>query len=368
VNSHDSAESATLLSLSPWEAVLRRSEGRQRSLLQGPATALETLDALEVFVLLKNDDPDVAAQVVPRLSTEQLVALLDFDVWDGPQLQTADFLAWLETFQDSGPEILPRLLAEMDHQLLALLMRDQLAIGQPLDPESRTAHWLTDPPPPGSEVVMTPGDEFVLARRSAYEAGDPEEGEGEDSFPLVLRVVWDLFANGRPLGKTVFHLATHLSLAELEEASFGFRCARLEDWAVAPRARACELLHPLKDPVAVGRKPRPDGAQALMVLPWPHLRWIDREPVASSLRNVADAKVMRAIESELCWLSRLLLSREGGALSRWAQDPRAIQHLSTSLERGLRHMAQARDVDEAQVLIDYALIDVFRLGEGLVTI
>jgi Family of unknown function (DUF6178) len=244
-------------SLAPTELraareALARARGRKRLdvILESrdPQALVRALPADELYLTVRDIGLADAAVLVQLASPEQLSVFLDLDAWSGDAFDPRKSLPWLRAAR-AGAHLEPRAaarwarkLAEIDREILLLVLRDALRIHDleaDQDPEIESDRFMRTPE--GKFVI-----EFVV--------------EGIE-YAAVRGLVDDLLAED-PFQATRLLAAIRWEVpSELEESALRWRTGRLADlgWPSLEEARSWFARPPRAPAHPAGPPARPPG-------------------------------------------------------------------------------------------------------------
>jgi uncharacterized protein DUF6178 len=200
-----------------WRAMLARSQDPRSRLdlvaAHPHAAVLVPMIAVEDFYYLVRSVglPD-AHEVLGLASAEQLQGCLDLDIWEGDRLSTGRLLAWLEALTELRPEALAALMRLLDAELASLVIGRSVRIydrSVPEAPARETRYPLYE----------TPDQAFLVEFRSP----DPHTAR------TLERFLDRIYAVDPDVARSLLTHAKWGTSAELEEASYRWRTARLAD-------------------------------------------------------------------------------------------------------------------------------------------
>ncbi len=87
-----------------------------------PKKTIQSYSPQEVYFTLKAKDPSNLLSVLPHLSSEQFVKIVDYDVWKSDELVTKKLFSWLDLYKKIEPKMMIDRYRELDeeYQIAAL--------------------------------------------------------------------------------------------------------------------------------------------------------------------------------------------------------------------------------------------------------
>jgi hypothetical protein len=300
--------------------------------------------------------------LLPRATPDQLVTLLDLDVWRGDRVDIGRARQWLLAIgecwvlADRPRGALTDLIQAMDPELWTLaLFTDTNIITLDLDDDAardvaldQLAHLRTWETPDGFFIVGAPDDEA-----------------GRSVLRVLSRVYEDDLAQGRRLVMSIIAALP----SEIEETLLRFRSGRLADLGFVEWQDATLLLRPLDYKVAAAAAPR-------------DFRWLAGDEAGTSMDTFRGSELLRRAMARLPDAEHglrarefLLLVNEVIAAQRLppgdeAVGERAVDQTNATLGLGLELLLQSRPGEPeperflAERITAIGLRDVFRVGYG----
>jgi hypothetical protein len=183
------------------------------------------LRADEFYQLINGIGLEDAHGLLPYGTSEQRKAYVDIDAWSGWRFQPRRLDRILEVAREVSSDFAMRLLNYLDPEVIAL--RLMTATSEVLTTDEVEARGLPD-----EGVVGTPDGTFMLICK------DPEDIEVMRRW-LDLLYAWDQDETYR-----ILHALRRETLASLEEDSFRFRDARLQDLGFPGAAERFAIFEP----------------------------------------------------------------------------------------------------------------------------
>ncbi|MGF1509527.1 MAG: DUF6178 family protein [Myxococcota bacterium] len=354
-----SDEEGKVVPLEPWHRIVGRAQRGVPSVqeLERTPQAVAKLSELDAYGAVKALGSESAAPLLRWMTPEQRSALFDLESWDGDRLAPAEVLSWLEAFREAGSPILQEVVSSLDVEFLAGLVARRLYVASKPSEDTR-AHelpdWLANAGD-DLELIETPDRRFVLAVRP-HEPGEEEEGLEEEGRAMV-RLVEELYLHeDHETVIQVLRTAETDLLSDLEETSFRFRTARLEDLGFPTVERAFEMLEPLgtldqRDMTThdTGRGPIPNLYSQFMT----RGRW------ASTLAEAHLPRLEARVESEIPVLVQALMVIDRVKPSDFEGVRRCVTTVLGWLDLGLGSESEATGRLETR-----SIRDLVRFGFG----
>jgi hypothetical protein len=206
-----------VVALSRWRAVLARSRNPRKRLdlvMSDPqaASVVPRIPVEEFYYLVRGVGLEDTLDVLRLASAEQLQGCLDLDLWDRDRLSTPRVLAWLEVLAELSPPVLARTIQTLDIELVALVLGKHArvydsTVGEAPDEES-------------TYVVHRTSDAAFVVEFRTSNATDAR---------ILERFIMRLYDGDPDLARALLTEAKWGTTAELEEASYRWRTARLAD-------------------------------------------------------------------------------------------------------------------------------------------
>ena len=95
-----------------------------RALLESkdPEAAVQAVPRRDMYLALVTQGPEDALDLLPYLSQEQFVSIVDHEAWHDGKLAIHQAIRWLDLFKHSGPEQLYRRFRELDEEYQVALL------------------------------------------------------------------------------------------------------------------------------------------------------------------------------------------------------------------------------------------------------
>ncbi len=87
-----------------------------------PVAAAQAVPRQDMYLALVSEGPEDALEVLPLLSSEQFVAIIDHEAWQDGRLSVYQAIRWLDLYKNLGPEQLYRRFRELDEEYQVALL------------------------------------------------------------------------------------------------------------------------------------------------------------------------------------------------------------------------------------------------------
>ena len=111
--SHFSVKSASLLPAVNFKAILDAKD---------PVAAAQAVPRRDMYLALVSQGPEDALEILPLLSSEQFVAIIDHEAWQDGRLSVYQAIRWLDLYKNLGQEQLYRRFRELDEEYQVALL------------------------------------------------------------------------------------------------------------------------------------------------------------------------------------------------------------------------------------------------------
>ena len=298
--------------------------------------------------------------LLPRASPDQLVTILDLDVWQGDRVDIARARRWLLAIgecwvaADKPRGALTDLMHAMDPEFWTLaLFADTQVIT--LDLEDDASRDVAYDQLAALRTWETPDGFFVI--------GTPDDEGGRAVLRVLSRVYEDDLTHGRRLVQSIVGALP----SDIEETLLRFRSGRLADLGFVEWRDAVGLFRPLDHRIAAEAAAR-------------DFRWLGGEDAGARLASFRGSELLRRAAARLSDAEHgvrarefLLLVNEVIAAQRLhpgdeAVGERAIDQTHATLGLGLELLLQSRigeaepEAFLAERIAAIGLRDVFRVG------
>ena len=177
-----------------------------------PLVAIQAVDRRDMYMAIVSADPELALEVMPFLSREQFVAIIDYEGWQDERLSIHGVIRWLDVYKQHGLDHVFRRFQELDEEYQTGLLAPYIDI---VDEEAYEVlgHDTQDqyvPLPCNTLWYRVRSDDSKIQE---FVDGLVQGGLGED-----VAYIYSLLAH-----------ATYLPPNEQEELMRQFRRARLQE-------------------------------------------------------------------------------------------------------------------------------------------
>ena len=344
-----------VVALSRWRAVLARSRNPRKRLdlvMSDPqaASVVPRIPVEEFYYLVRGVGLEDTIDVLRLASAEQLQGCLDLDLWDRDRLSTPRVLAWLEVLAELSPPVLARTIQTLDIELVALVLGKHArvydrAVGEAPDEES-------------TYVVHRTADEaFVVEFRTS----------NATAARTLERFIMRLYDGDPDLARALLTEAKWGTTAELEEASYRWRTARLADIGFPSYEDALVVYREVQPSRLVAEPPPPiPEAGETPMLPVPFAEVLGGDSLLErALAAVDDAELLATLSASLVSvLNRVLVAdRVDAADVDLVRDTTARARDTVSL--ALDHLGGGDVARATELLSQVGFVDLFRVGYSL---
>jgi hypothetical protein len=318
-------------------------------LLAEPERVIPLLPEAELCFTVKAVGLESASWLLEHATSDQLVACLDLDGWEGTLPDRRSLDTWIAALVEAGEEPLLRGLQALDPELLTLFLKGRVEVFLRANDDD----WQA---PVGADTLD--GQFFFRAL-----------GDGDDAAPIValLRTLFeqDYWTYFRLLQSVIWELE-----AETEEWALRWRAGRLEDLGFPPWEEAMGIYRYLP-PDQRGALPE-GGAPLGPASRWQLPVWMPRLPAHADesgllFRTIAalDEEERRTAFHALVALANKIAVADRLPLSDSESTPRAIAKAARFTSAGLEFLASERGLDAIEILRRVPLDRLFRIGANL---
>jgi len=272
-----------LLKSAEKDRALAKDEMQSLSLEEQVAAVCEAPMAMRGSLLELSDTPEALIPMIPEAelcftckqvgvsdaswilslaTTEQIVACIDLDAWNGLSLAPEKLDGWIASLAEAGDESLLRASQAMDPELIALYLRAHADVE--LKP-SGDEDWA---PPEGGQTFE--GQFYLIARR-----------DNDDLAPL-LRLLHVLFQKDYWLYFRMMHSVREEIASEISDWALRWRTNRLEDLGFPSWDRSMGIYGHLRPERLADL---PNEPVATQMLEWNLPVWITALPEAADHRH-----------------------------------------------------------------------------------
>jgi hypothetical protein len=175
-----------------------------------PETIVQALSAVELYAIIDAVGLESSFEVFQLATPEQARVILDLDLWDEWSISVEKTVRWLDQILTADSNYALRLLAQLDQELLMILLKKSLTVGGGLSDIIYSEDFNGDWDHTFDEIFFL---QFV----------DSENCE------LILKMLELLYHENHRLYRSLMLGAENELLTELEDTAYQFRMARLED-------------------------------------------------------------------------------------------------------------------------------------------
>lgn len=319
-------------------------------LMENPERVVARLPEAELCFTVKAVGLESAAWLLDQATSEQIVAAVDLDVWDGPRVQPVMIDAWLAAIASTSDESVLEAFDSLDDELLVQWLRERLFVAQ--RPSQGDEDWQ---PPEKSQTLD--GQFYFAALR---------EGDDLASIVRVLHVIWqgDYWSYFRLLLGVIHELPT-----ENHEYALRWRQARLQDLGFPTWEDALALYRHLDEKRYADL---PEEADALDVASWSLPVYLPQLPEPAQ-GDYAVFRVIAQLEDEerasafyaFVAVANGVAVADRMPLSDSETTAKAIAKAARFVDDGLAHLLRAHEIEAVEVLRRVPLAHLFRLGANL---
>lgn len=331
-----------------------KPEEQVTAILDRPDVAIyvPTIEAPTVHRLVHDAGWEIAQDLVPYLSTEQLQTCLDLDCWSRYEFKPSQLSPWLAALVGGAEDqVLRARLRELDPEILALFVKEYLLVdvwGE--EGEVPDAFW--DEP----HVERSPDGVYALVYN------------GDDATNALLRSTMNrLFDVDMVLAWTLLEAARWELKTPMEEEALRWRKSRLEEWGFVEIGEAMQIYKPLDGARFRERIESGELASKTRVEPHTHLPALlelgsDERYFAVQAMSTLTPDELETTMSEFVALQNRAAVAEGIDPGDRA-DTQAVADRSTGyLSIGLEFLSRRDSARAADILRTVPLRDVFRVG------
>ena len=193
-----------------------------------PQAEVQKLASQELYFSLKNKGLDDCLEILPLVSKEQFVKLIDYDVWSGKELSVQKLFSWLDQYKKLDPKQMIRRYRELDEEYQVASLSPYLR-GYTEEEYEKMTESEQD------SLFAFPGKEIYFSVVGLDEKTHESvinffEIAGEQDIEYALSLLAEL---------------SYTPPHEAAELIFQFRKARLEEDGFITREEAREFFFPL---------------------------------------------------------------------------------------------------------------------------
>jgi hypothetical protein len=312
-----------------------------------PRELVAQIPETDLFLTIKELGIRECVELISLATPEQIIHLLDLDLWKKDQLDQEKTIVWLETLEACGEEKLKQSFDTLDSELLVALFQKLIRVVKMESPEDEIGES------PDHNGFTLDGCYYVqfLSQRSA---------------PLITRLLKFLNAEDPEFYQNFLEW-NHLRLPdEEEETALRWRRGRLADRGFPDFYEAQEIYRYVPtDQVREEKFPNPSLPEASFYPP-SHLESAGEGSFlyAALSRGLEEGQITR-VKWELANLANHVLVADGAEVNEPAPIYQSVQKAFQMLDLGLRHLSRD-DLEQAgEALGRIPLLRVFQTGHSL---
>lgn len=312
-----------------------------------PREQVAQLPETDLFLTVKELGIPESVDLISLATPEQIIHLLDLDLWKKDQLNPEKIIVWLETLEACGEEKLKQLFDTLDSELLVALFQKLVRVVKMESPEDEIGESLEN------NGFTLDGYYYVqfLSKKDA---------------PLVTRFLKFLSADD-PSYYQNFLEWIHLRLPlEEEETALQWRRGRLADRGFPEFYEALEIYHYVPTEQVRGEIFPDRSIPEVSFYPPSHLEKAGEGSFLYAALNqgLEEGQITR-IKWELANLANHILVADGADVNEPAPIYQSVQKAFQFLDLGLRHLSRDDRGQTMEVLSRIPLLRVFQTGYSL---
>ncbi len=324
-------------------------EERLESILNSPdpRELVAQIPETDLFLTVKGLGIKESVDLISLATPEQIVHLLDLDLWKKDQLNQENSIVWLETLEACGEEKLRQLFDTVDSELLVALFQKLIRVVKMESLDDEIGESLDN------NGFTLDGYYYVqfLSGKNA---------------PLITRFL-KFLSTDDPLYYQNLLEWVHLRLPlEEEETALQWRRGRLADRGFPEFYEALEIYQYVpSDQVRKEKFPERSLPEASFYPP-SHLESAGEGTFlyAALNRGVEEGEITR-IKWELAHLANQILVADGAEVNEPAPIYQSVQKAFQFLDLGLRHLSRDDLGTAGEILRSIPLLRVFQTGHSL---
>ncbi len=330
---------------SPWEL-------RERVIVLSPQAErlVKALPPQELFWTLKAVSPEEAVTLLAMASPTQIQFILDLDCWKKDRLALDRVLAWLTLLFEATEDKVAEWLRHVDFDFLVAVMKRLVDVFKRPDGVDLTEarNWL----PP-----FTLDDTYFVNFRL------------EKFAPMTKRIIEILMEIDPARYRDLMESVIWELPAEVEEAAYRWRRARLADWGVPDYFESLDIYAPLS-PERIRRVepaylPAPEEETPPPAF-LPAVQTEGTEFLAQALSQIRDYRQIDRLKRELAWIINKALMVDVGTVDDVEEARKVLDKVSGYLNLALEYLAGGQVAQAAKILEEHFLEDIFRVGQAQV--
>jgi Family of unknown function (DUF6178) len=305
------------------------------------------LPETDLFLTVKGLGIKESLDLISLATPEQIIHLLDLDLWKKDQLNQENGIVWLETLEACGEEKLKELFDTLDSELLVALFQKLIRVVKMESLDDEIGESL-------DHNGFTLDGYYYVQFLSKQDA------------PLITRFL-KFLSTDDPLYYQNFLEWVHLRLPmEEEETALQWRRGRLADRGFPEFYEALEIYQYVpSEQVREGEFPERSLPEASFYPP-SHLESAGEGTFlyAALNRGLEEGELPR-IKWELAHLANQILVADGAELNEPAPIYQSVQKAFQFLDLGLRHLSRDDLGTAGEILRRIPLLRVFQTGYSL---
>jgi hypothetical protein len=318
-------------------------------MLSAPETVIPLIPEAELCFIVKAIGLADATWMLEYATSEQIVASVDLDAWNGyaPDISTAN--AWLEAFSRTSDRSFFRAVSALDSEMLVLMLKSQI---------------LSEQKPAGDDDWQPPEGGQTLEGQFYYTA--IEENTDLESITKLLRM---LFENDYWRYFRLMLAVNHELDSDNVEFALRWRSGRLEDLGFPSWDESMQIYKFL---APAARAAISDDERPFDVEGWQLPTWIPRLPdVSHEGQRIFDAIAgLRDEERLASFYAFIAVANKTAVADRLPLGdaesmPCAIAKTARLMSSGLAHVATENALGDSEVLSRVRLEHLFRVGANL---
>jgi hypothetical protein len=343
------------------------SEAAGRAILDHPQpTALVHSFAEEDFFFLIHDiGPFDALELLAMASARQWEYILDVEIWQRDRIDLKSVTHWLDLMQRAAPARFIQWAVKEKPDLIEYYLYNTVDVcirGHDQDPSELDGDFFTFDDVFYIRLIDPP------ERRET----DPDALEKQQAF--LAEMLNRLAMTDHVRYQETLLRAMNVLPAESEEEAYRFRNVRLAEKGFLPFDEAVGVYQPINVRIIRSRQkriPRHRTPEYFYPVPINHMAFLEEENRFSrALSRIRIEETLQQIQSEFAGLCNQIASADQRPIHSREELRGIVRKACGYLEVGFERLAgkgtQLTDSQAASYIRTYPLIDIFRLGFGLV--
>ncbi len=321
-----------------------------------PGSLVRQMPELDLYQMVQERGLNDSLELLALASSDQVQAMLDFEVWRGEHIAHGSLKNWLKALMELPDECFVAAFEELDPELLPLFLKRHLIV------------WLFEDP---DQIPQVPDEDerpLVESPDGVYHIQYPADEEDSALCRALIERVYELL--GVSKGWMMLESARWELESGMEESAYRFRSARLEDYGFPEAQQALELLAPL----SVGE------AKALLEQDFALGAGHTMKPLRAALSRLGEeqeslfAQAIKELDQEAGAALEVQLGRVVNSLARLEKlEPVELKEAVEPLAKlsagvlniGLERLCEGHDLDQATHILERLPIKhLFRVGMG----